>query len=373
MKTRVLQVNIDNNGGNGAFTLMQYLYSFLSDEFIFDYYTMGTFINDSVYHTIKMSGGKCFSANLRKNKFVGHLILPFAFLHFLKTHKYGIVHIHSEVAYKHFLYTVAARVAGVKKIIVHSHSSNIDGDYKGLKFLFHNIFRKAVNINGNIFIACSKEAAKWMFTPKVLKSPNFYFLQNGINPQKYRFNNEVRLKTRETLNISNKIIIGHVGALKKVKNQTFLIDVLNILNKETPEKYVLLLVGDGEDREKLESKALKLGCSKDVIFLGNRTNVNELLQAMDIFAFPSLFEGIPIALIEAQTVGLPILASDKINKDVMLNSNIRYLSINETENDWVRCIRQPKKHLKEKGYENVVNSKFNILRSSDRLRMIYKS
>ena len=136
-KEHVLQVNIDNNGGNGAFALVRYLYAYLKDEYIFDYFTMGKFVEDLEYRSIIGDGGKCYSANLRKNKFVGHLKLPFVFYKYLKENSYNIVHIHSEVAYKQFLYTVAAKAAHTKQVIIHSHSSNIDGCNKGLKYIFH--------------------------------------------------------------------------------------------------------------------------------------------------------------------------------------------------------------------------------------------
>ena len=83
-RKRILQVNIDNDGGNGAFALVRYLYSFLKNEYVFDYFTMGKFIEDSVYKDILSDGGKCYSADLRSNKLLGHIILPFNFYKFRK-------------------------------------------------------------------------------------------------------------------------------------------------------------------------------------------------------------------------------------------------------------------------------------------------
>ena len=202
-RKRVLQVNIDNNGGNGAYALVRYLYSFLKEEYVFDYFTMGNFIDDLEYENIITEGGKCYSSNLRKNKLIGHIKLPFVFYKFLKQNSYEIVHIHSEVAYKHFLYAIAAKKAHVKKIIIHSHSSNIDGYNKKIKYVFHKFFKSLVNKMGTDFLACSYSAAKWMFSPKVLNDKKFHILHNGINPLKYKFSDEIRNKIRDEYGLNN--------------------------------------------------------------------------------------------------------------------------------------------------------------------------
>lgn len=368
-KIRVLQVNIENEGGNGAFSLVRYLYYFLKEDFIFDFFTMSKFIDDAVYRDIVNDGGKCFSANLRSNKLLGHIKLPFVFYKYLKENKYKVVHIHSEVAYKHFLYAIAARCAKVDNIIIHSHSSNIDGNNKGLKLVCHKILKSWVNRLGTYFLACSMPAAEWMFDDKVRASNRFKLLHNGIDPRKYKFSEEKRIAIRNKLGVENKIVIGHVGALKWVKNQQYLLEILSDIHDET---FVLILIGDGEDREKLVKDSIRLGVEKQVLFLGSRTDVAELLHAIDVFVFPSFFEGIPMAMIEAQTVGIPIVASDTINRDIMVNKNISFVSINDDSSVWIREIQKIKSmHLKEKGYASIYNSKYNIKNSAKILRAVY--
>lgn len=369
-RKHILQVNIDNDGGNGAFALIYYINKVLKCNFVFDYFTMGNFKIDDVYNSIIEDGGKCFSANLRNNKLIGHLKLPFSFYHVLKENNYDIVHIHSEVAYKHFLYAFAAKKAGVKKIIIHSHSCNIDGNNKGIKFILHRFFKNRVNKLGTYFLACSVPAAEWLFTNKTLHSNYFKLLHNGILPDSYKYSDEKRRVIREELEINEKIVIGHVGALKKVKNQTRLLDIMHDLNDE---RYVLVLVGDGEGRKEIEEKIKKLSLEKKVYLLGNRTDVPDLLQAFDIFVFPSLFEGIPMALIEAQAVGIPIIASNAINPDIKINDNISFLSLDENNTKWITEINKIKsKHIKCKGYSNVSNSAYNIKNSAEILKELYK-
>ena len=369
-RERILQVNIDNNGGNGAFALMQSFYELLKNEFIFDYYTMGSFVNDSVLQSIINDGGKCESGNLRSNKLLGHILLPFRFYKFLVKNSYNTVHIHSEVAYKHFLYCVAAKKAKVKKIIIHSHSNSIDGNCKGLKYFFHKIFRTYINKNGDYFFACSEPAARWMFDETIISGNKYCLLNNGIVPDKFKFNEIKRDEIRKELGINDSYIIGHVGAFKWVKNQSFLIEILSTLKNRN---YKLLLVGDGEDRQAIENKATSLGVINNVIFAGNRSDVNDLLLAMDIFVFPSFFEGIPISLIEAQCAGLPIIASDVINHDVKVNDNLSFYSLDCKAREWANKIEEKKYyHLREQGFNNVFNSKYNVGNSARKLREIYE-
>lgn len=369
-RKKILQVNIDNTGGNGAFSLIMYLYGYLKKDFIFDYFTMGRFTKNSVYSEIVDAGGKCFSANLRKNKLIGHIKLPFVFFNYLKQNHYEIVHIHSEVAYKHFLYAVAARFAGVKKIIIHSHSCNIDGNNKGIKYICHIVLRSIVNKLGTDYLACSEPAATWMFKKQILNSDRFRYLHNGIAPKAYKFSAQKRSEKRKELGVSSNIVLGHVGALKKVKNQERLLDIVKSINNS---QYKLLLIGDGKDRSKLENKAKLLGIEEQIIFLGNRTDVADVLQAIDVFVFPSIFEGIPMALIEVQATGVPIVASDSINKAIKINNNIRFVSLEKNNLFWIKAIIEAQNNnLGVIGYKNVSLSKYNIENSAKELSLLYK-
>lgn len=368
-KKRVLQVNIENTGGNGAFSLVQYLFKYLKDDYIFDYFSMGNFTHDTIIDEIIRKGGKCYSANLRENKLIGHMKLPFVFYKYLKLNNYNTVHIHSEVAYKHFLYALGAKIAGVNQIIIHSHSSNIDGNNKGLKYFCHTILRTFVNELGTDFFACSELAAKWMFTKKTLNSAHFRLLHNGIDASSYKFSMLIRNEKRKDLGISKNIVLGHVGALKKVKNQDRLLDIIRDLNDSN---YKLLLIGDGDDREKLEKKAKSLNIKNQILFLGSRTDVAELLQAIDVMVFPSFFEGIPMALIEAQATGVPIICSDTVNKAIKINNNIEFISLKETNSKWISFIKNIKdNHIYEDGYLNVLLSDYNIKNSADELKKVY--
>jgi glycosyltransferase involved in cell wall biosynthesis len=372
-KKRILQVNIDNNGGNGAFSLVYNLYELLCDKYIFDFFTMGNFIASKEATKIQENGGQVYSGNLRQSRLLGHILLPFYFYRFLKTHKYDIVHIHSEVAYKHFLYALPARLAGTPKIIIHSHSNNVDGDKRQLKRIFHHIFKPLVCTLGTDFIAISPATAVWMFSKKVRSGDHFHYLTNGINPHKYIFNDSIRKNMRDKLNISNdKIVIGHVGSLKKVKNQQMLIRLLSYCNS-IENKYELFLVGDGNDYAMLRELAVSCHQVDNIHFLGSRDDVADILQAMDVFCFPSFFEGVPMSLIEAQAAGVPVIASENISRDIKVNENVEFLPIGKNYKEWKMHIDEDtNKHLHERGCYNIAKSRFNINNSASKLNDIYK-
>ena len=366
---RILHVNIDNNGGNGAFSLVSNLYEILKGVFIFDFYTMDTFLENDVYNKIVANGGICYSANLRTKKLIGHIRLPFDFYKFIKRNSYHTVHIHSEVAYKHFLYAIAAKKAGVSKIIIHSHSDSIDGGYKVIKKIFHMILKPIVNMTGTNFIACSKSAAEWMFTKKNIESNKFLILNNGVVVNKYRFDSTKRNEVRTQLGLTNKKVICHVGAFKWVKNQSFLLEIIKFLNES---EYKLLLIGDGEDKKIIEKKANEEGLSDMVVFMGTRSDVEYVLNGVDIFVLPSFFEGIPMVLIEAQAMGIPVIASDVLNQDIKVNENVFFESLESGAEYWANIIMEKiNKHIGLNGNENIKESCFNIVKSADLLKRVY--
>lgn len=372
-KRKILHVNIDNNGGNGAFALVYYLYSIMKQKYIFDFFTMGKFIQSKEIQYIGESGGKVYSANLRKSKFIGHIKLPFIFRKYLKNNFYEIIHIHSEVAYKVLLYAWAAKKEGISKIIIHSHSSSIDGRCKFIKKILHKICKGMICNIGTDFIAISEQAAQWLFTSEIIMNKkHFFYLSNGIVVNDYKFDSNIRNKIRKYLNLDkDKLVIGHIGALKWVKNQTFLIDIIKYYTN-FDENCILFLVGDGNERRTLRKKIKNLKLEDKVILLGARNDVSNLLQAFDIVVFPSFFEGVPMTLIEAQCIGVPIVASDTISKDIQINENITFLDLQAKIDVWAKEIKKNKNnHIGMNGYNNVKNSKYNIENAVQQLEIIY--
>ena len=209
----------------------------------------------------------------------------------------------------------------IKKIIVHSHASDVDVRNSAKRFILkrlNQIFKSKIAKWANTYLACSKKAAQWLFTKKIIQNNKYEIIYNAIDDKKFIYNEEIRDKKRKELKLENKIILGHVGNFCYQKNQEFLIELMKALDKN---KYQMLLIGIGSDFEMIKDKIEKAGLNENIKLLGLRNDVNELMQAFDIFLLPSNFEGLPIVGVEAQTAGLPCIFSDKITDEILLTEN----------------------------------------------------
>lgn len=162
-----------------------------------------------------------------------------------------------------------------------------------------------------------------------------------INTKLFAYNENIRKKKRNELQIQDKFVIGHIGRFHYVKNHQFLIDIFKSIY-EINKNSVLIMVGDGEERITIEQKVKNLGFSKNVIFTGVRIDVHELLQAFDLFVFPSFYEGLPLTLIEAQASGLPCIVSDRITRDVEVTDMIKFISLDKKADYWAEKILEIK-------------------------------
>jgi glycosyltransferase involved in cell wall biosynthesis len=365
MKERILQVNLDGTGG--AFSLMYQLQKQMKSKYIFDYYWMGKFIRSDRSAELEKLGSRIYEDNLRKNKIMGHLLLPWHFYVFLKKHRYNTVHINADLAYKELLYALPAKKAGVKKIILHSHSSGVNGNLKVLKLILHSVCKPFLKKYSKIYLTCSKLAANWMFG----QSDNVIMLKNGVDLTKFAFSQSTRDRVRKQLGLNN-IVLGMVGNLSYQKNPEFLISIMKQLNVH--QEYTLLFVGNGKNRNKVENYAKDMGVYDSCIFLGNTNKVVELLDAMDIFVMPSRFEGLPVSAVEAQTNGLPCVISDKVTDEVKIIQQCSFLPINrESISVWIEKIKNTKLSYDRKDAVKMVKEKgFDIKETAKKLESIYE-
>ncbi len=243
--------------------------------------------------------------------------------------------IHSHTMFNSGWIMMISRYMGIPVRISHSHS--IKGpEHRGfLKNRYENTMRRLINRYSTQLVACGAGAGAWLYGKEVFEKRGT-LIYNGIELSEFTFSEASRRKIRSQYHMDDAFVIGHVGHLATVKNQVFLIQIMPEICKQIPNT-LLLLLGDGKDREMLEKKAEELGMRNRVIFTGNVKNVGEYMSAMDVFAFPSLYEGMPLALVEAQTCGLPCIISDKIPKDVYLTDLIQSCSL-ERKGIWVDSI-----------------------------------
>ncbi|WML47798.1 glycosyltransferase family 1 protein [Neobacillus sp. PS3-34] len=328
---RVLQVVVNMNRG-GAETLIMNLYRNINRSKIqFDFLTCKDGVFDS---EIKEMGGKIYRIPYISE--VGHFNYIKKLNAFFSSKKeYKIVHSHLDKMSGHVL--KAAKKAGIPFRISHSHNTQSEGGIAARLYKWHA--GKLIHSNATNLMACSNDAARWLFNDKYQSS---MILKNGIETEKFQFSSRIRQKVREELKLDNKFVIGDVGRFNHQKNHPFLIDLFNQFNKQA-EDSILILVGDGSLRTEMEMKVKKASIEDKVLFLGIRSDINHLLQAFDSLVFPSLHEGLPVSLIEAQASGLPCLISNHISKEVDLGMDlVNYCSLND-KSEWIEKMRQLKK------------------------------
>ena len=232
-------------------------------------------------------------------------------------------------------YLKYAKKYGIKYRIIHCHNSQ-NMDSKARKIL-HILNRNRLEKYATDYWTCSNNASKWFYNKKILKKHSVVYIKNAIDFQKFKFDDNIRNKYRKDFNVEGKLVLGNIGRFHFQKNQLFVLDVFKIIH-EKEKNSVLLLIGDGEDRNKIEEKINQLELNESVKLLGVRDDVEKIMQAMDILLFPSLFEGLPLVLIEAQANGLKIFASDSISKEVQIGKNIVFMSLNDKPEKWADSI-----------------------------------
>ncbi|PEU09348.1 glycosyltransferase family 1 protein [Bacillus sp. AFS014408] len=308
---RVLHVVVNMNRG-GAETLIMNLYRNLDQSKVqFDFLTCKEGVFDE--EIVKL-GGKVHRIPYITD--IGHVRYLKALDTFFASHQeYRIVHSHMDKMSGFVLRS--AKKAGVPIRIAHSHSTSSEGGVAAKMYKWYA--GKFILPCATHLLACSNAAAQWLFATK---ADTTKVLKNGIECDKFAFSTKIRKEVRKELQLhQDTFVVGHVGRFAHPKNHSFLIDVFAELIKLKPDS-ILLLVGDGLLRSEIEKKVVELNLERNVRLLGIRSDIERLLQAFDVFVFPSIHEGLPVTLVEAQGAGLPCVISDAITKEVDLGMNL---------------------------------------------------
>lgn len=325
---RILQVVTHMNRGGAETMLMNYYRKIDRKKVQFDFLTHRS--EPKAYDDeIRALGGKIY-----------HLppVDPFGFngykrelkKFFIEHKEYKIVHSHLDTLSTYVL--KEAKAAGIPVRIAHSHSTKSDFDFK---FPIRVYSKFKLKKSANKYFACSKDAGIWLYGN--MKIDNITVLNNAINIRNYKYDKQKALEVKRRLNLKNELLIGHIGRFSKPKNHEFLIDIFYEVYKKN-KKSVLLLVGEGTLKSQICKKVSKLNLGDNIKFLGVRSDVADLVQAFDIFLFPSLYEGLPVTLIEAQAAGLKCIASDCITKDCDLTGNIEFLNLKDSPKKWAEKV-----------------------------------
>lgn len=316
---------------------------------------------------LESKGGRIYALNLpfAPGKSRNNIAAPLR--SFLKKHHYDVIHIHSGSISVLAIMAMVADQAGVSRVIVHSHCA---GDHDSLK---HKVLRWAASTmlsrHADSYCACSREAADWKFEKKYASQA--LVIKNGVDTERFRYDSSKRELMRSKLGVREKFVIGHVGRFTREKNQGFLISVFSQILLMHPD-VMLLLVGEGEEQKKAEELVRHKGIEDKVIFAGSVVNVEDFLHAMDLFAFPSLFEGLGIAALEAQCSGLPVIASDSIPRDINLGE-VQFVPLKEK--NWVTAIcnqiEKNETRPRENAGKRITEAGFSIEETAAHMRKLY--
>ena len=354
---RVLQVVTIMNRGGLETMLMNYYRKLDKTKIQFDFMT-NRLERGHYDDEIEALGGKIYRLSPIKpgnyNKYFKELD------EFFKEHKeYKVVHSHINENSGFVL--KAAKKAGIECRIAHSHLSDLKLDYK---YPFRVYARR--NLKGNVsdYFACSQRAGEWLFGKEISSSGKVTVLNNAVDTEKFKINKDIRDKIRMELGIEDKKVIGHVGRFNPQKNHEFLIDVFNEVYKKD-KGTVLLLIGDGYLKEKIEDKVKKLNLEQGVKFLGVREDIPEIMQAMDLFLFPSQFEGLAVVMVEAQAAGLKVITSTGVTKESDITNNVEFIDLSKGAEYWADIVlnsdfkkRDDINLMVKKGYDSTNNVKW---------------
>lgn len=322
---RILQVFAEMNRG-GAETMIMNLYRHIDRERIQFDFIVHTQEKCAFDEEIEQLGGRIY----RVPKYVGtnHFAYKNAWKDFFMSHSdYKIIHghvrstasIYLKIAKKYNLTTIA-----------HSHNTSSGS---GIIALIKNVLQYPLRYISNYFLACSESAGKWLFGDKIVASNKFKILNNAIEVERFTFNNQIRDAIRKEFAIGDKYVIGHVGRFHPQKNHELLVDIFKDIHNKI-EDSVLLLVGDGFLKESIQEKVRNEDIEDSVIFAGVRSDVPDIFQGMDLFLFPSLFEGLGIVVVEAQAAGLNCIVSDQIPDEAIITKQVDKVSLSKSPEYW---------------------------------------
>ena len=322
---RVLQV-VNNMHRAGLETmLMNYYRRIDRNQIQFDFLTHRP-EKDDYDDEIESLGGKVYHApRLYPQNYPNYFKYMKQF--FIDHPEYKIMHSHIDPM--SYLPLKAGQKSNIPVRIAHSHNTAIDRD---MKYPLKMYFRSRINTVATDRLACGEEAGKFLFGDK-----DFIVVPNAIETANFVFNNSVREEMRRELNLTDELVFGHVGRISYQKNHRFLVEIFSEIVKMN-DKAILLLIGVGEKEDEIRQLVKERGIDDKVRFLGKRSDVNKLYQAMDAFVMPSLFEGVPVVGVEAQFAKLPCFFSDKVPVEVAFCENTKFIPLEASATEWAKTI-----------------------------------
>ena len=364
---RILQV-MSSLHGNGTETAIMNIYRTLDREkYQFDFLVFDDEEMD-FYDEIKSLGGEIHIVPNRRKSLWGYLRDTWRFFR-RNAGRYDAVHLN--FCYLSVLWPfLMAKVSGIPRRIMHSHSSNYVGSKVNL--YLHRLFRRADIALCTDYVACSPEARDWFYKgTKAMDS--CHVVPNGIRLDTFSFNPAIRDQYRRELGLGDAPVLGQIGYFSPVKNHRFSIELMKKLREHVPGVKLLFVGKGGDNEQEIFELVQREGLDTNIVFLGYRRDVGKIFQAMDMLIHPSLFEGLPLTLVEAQAAGLKVVASSTVSKESRFTDNITFLPIDQGVDVWVDTI------VKQLGYERknikdeVDSCIFDIKNNTDRILTLYST
>lgn len=365
-KIRILHFPILNTNGGVTRTAMK-LWKFIDhDRFQFGFATCGgklSFEQDLIDEGCKVHYISCY-AEQNPEQFRKEL-------REILEDGYDAIHLNTGW-WKSFEAERAAKEAGVKLILIHANNIFVDvndDERRKREVMVHEKCKKKFTEEmATHFLACSQPAAEFLFGPQISRDKIKIF-HYALDLSKFTFNENKRNEMRNRLGLVGKFVIGDVGRMAYQKNLKFLIECFyEIQVKE--DRAVLLLVGNGYLEPELRAQVKEYGIEEKVIFAGAVNNVEDYMQAMDVFAFPTLFEGLGIVVVEAQAVGLKCVCSTGVPKEAMLTDNVKYLELEKEE--WIdEILKYSDGYTRVKTDDQIRNAGYDITEEIKVLENIY--
>lgn len=324
---RKLLCIVGGMNAGGAETFLMKIYRKLDrNEFQIDF----AVAVDGVYdEEIKKLGGNIYKITSKSNNIWKNF---FDIIYIVKKYKYKSVLRVSQNSFSAFE-LLAAKIGGAKNLAFRSsNSSTVEGNKK--EIIIHKMCKWMPALFANIRFAPSTEAAEHMFGKGCIESNKAFLLKNGIDINEYHYDEQARQRIRKELELNNAFVVGHIGRFNQQKNHIFLLEVFSKI-KECNENALLVLCGTGEKEKEIKKLVYKMNLEKSVIFAGVRLDIPQVLSAMDVLIFPSLYEGMPNAIIEAQATGLPCVISDHITKEVKVTDIVKFMPLENPE-EWAK-------------------------------------
>ena len=378
-KIKILHVVGGMNVG-GTETMLMNLYRKLNTNVQFDfisYYDKDAYYDDE----IKRLGGQVIRID-SPNK-IGMIKSIKNLCEVIKENgPYNAVHAHT--LFNCGVAMIAARLSGIKVRVSHAHT-NLDNTKNIIRKIYIWCMRRTINLFSTDCIACSESAGKYLFGESITLSKKYKLLPNYVDYKKYLNCSDTK-SVRQELGIKDDdIVVGHIGRFVEAKNHKFLLEVVSeMINLNNKVK--LILTGDGELRKDMECYAEELGIKENVYFLGIRKDIDKILNNLDIFIFPSIYEGLGLVMIEAQSAGIPCLVSEAIQKEADLDIGlVKQINLNDKRELWAKeafeLIENKNKNkkqilsaIKNKGYDldNIINKLLEIYKLDLEMGDIYE-